>query len=119
MALISSDIFKSMEFVNNLQHKFYDVEDQTTLAVGTFGAEAELFGRTLQNAVRIASELSNEAIPVKAKFDKNVIAHAYSLGLNDLDAHPAYMPVQLIIPKAQVDEKMIADKFSSKENVYV
>ena len=111
MALISSDIFKSMEFVNNLQHKFYDVEDQTTLAVGTFGAEAELFGRTLQNAVRIASELSNEAIPVKAKFDKNVIAHAYSLGLNDLDAHPAYMPVQLIIPKAQVDEKMIADKF--------
>ena len=111
MPFISSDIFKSMEFVNEIQKKFYDVEDQTTLSIGTFGAEAELFGRTMQNSVRIASETSNEAIPTRAKYEKNVIAHAYMSGLSDLDAVPAYMPAQIIIMKEQVEEAMVNDKF--------
>lgn len=119
MALISSDIFKSMDFANQLQKKFYDVEDQDTLAIGTFGAEAELFGRTLQNSVRIASELSNEAIPNKAKYEKNIIAHAYYLGFDNLEAVPAYMPVQIIIPKTQVDEKMINDKFIWDKDIVI
>lgn len=110
MALISSDVFKSIDYANELQKKFYDVEDQGTLAIGTFGAEAELFGRTFQNSVRIASELSNESIPNKAKYPKNIIAHASYLGIT-LDAVPAYMPVQIIIPKDQIDAKMENDQF--------
>lgn len=119
MALIGSDIFKSMDFASELQKKFYDVEDQSTLAISTFGAECELFGRTLQNSVRIASELSNEAIPNKAKYEKNIIAHAYYLGFTDLEAVPAYMPVQIIIPKDQVDEKMVNDRFVWDKDIVI
>ena len=111
MALIGSDLFKSMEFANQIQRKFYENEDENTLAIGTFGAEAELFGRTLQNSIRVASELSNEAIPNKAKYDKNIISHAYYVGLTNLEAVPSYIPVQIVIPKDQVDAKMINDKF--------
>lgn len=119
MAIISSDIFKSMDFASELQKKFYDVEDQSTLAIGTFGAECELFGRTLQNSVRIASELSNEAIPNRAKYEKNIISHAYYLGFSNLEAQPAYMPVQIIIPKAQVEEKMVNDQFIWDKDIVI
>lgn len=119
MAIISSDIFKAMNFTNQLQRKYYDMEDQTTLSIGTFGAEAELLGRTLQNSVRVASELSNEAIPTKAKYAKNIMAHAYYVGLDDLNAHPAYMPAQIIIPKNQVDDKMVGDKFTWDKDIAI
>lgn len=119
MAIIGSDIFKAMNFANQIQKKFYDVEDQTTLSIGTFGAEAELFGRTLQNSIRVASELSNEAIPTKAKYPKNIMAHAYYTGLTDLNAHPAYMPVQIIIPKNQVDDKMVGDTFTWDKDIAI
>ena len=119
MSYISSDVFKAMEFANEIQKKFYDVEDQTTLSISTFGAEAELFGRTMQNSIRIASETSNEAIPTKAKYEKNIIAHARTAGLTDLDAVPAYMPAQIIIMKDQVDEAMLNDKFVWDKNIVI
>lgn len=120
MSLIGSDIFKSMEFVNQIQRKFYDGVDENTLAIGTFGAEAELFGRTLQNSIRVASELSSEAIPNRAKYDKNILAHAHYVGVSNLEATPAYMPVQIIIPKDQIEEKMDErDRFIWDSNITI
>ena len=49
-----------------------------------------------QNSIVMASEFSNESIATKAKFEKNIIAHALGLGITDINAKPAQMNVFLI-----------------------
>lgn len=119
MASASSDIFKSFEFVNGIQKKFYPSEEDSTLAIGLYGAEAELFGRTLQTAIRIASETSNEAIPTKAKYDRNIITHAHYVGIDDINAIPSTMDVSLYFPMSQLNSKLIDNKFIFDKNIKI
>ena len=48
--------------------------------LGIFGYTGQIFSDMIQNTIVMASEFSNESIPTKAKFEKNIIAHALGLG---------------------------------------
>lgn len=111
MATVNTDIFQAFDFVNELQRKFYEDENETTLMIGTYGAQAEVAGTLLQRSLIVASETSNEAIPIKSKYEKNIISHAKSFGIDDINAVPAYMQIVLFIPKAQVDKNLKQNKF--------
>ena len=108
---MSSDIYKIVDFVDDVQKKFFSIDSETTLTMGMFGYLADIHSNILQNSIVMTSEYSNEAIPIKAKFEKNVIAHALSLGITKLNARPATMKVMLHLKEDRVLANMKDDKF--------
>ena len=92
---LSADIYGTSEFVNALKKKFTPDVPEDTLMLGIFGYLGEVFSNTIQNTIVMASEFSNESIPTKAKFEKNIIAHALGLGATDINAVPSQMDVLL------------------------
>jgi hypothetical protein len=115
---ISADIYELTQFTNEIKQKFVDV-DQETLFMHTFGYLGSMFSQSMQNAVIMAAEYSNESIPVKAKFDKNVITHALSLGINKINATPAYMTVTIAMPEKAILANMKNDKFTFDKDVKI
>ena len=111
--ILNSDIYDITRFVDEIKKKNIDgVEDKETLIVGMYGYLGYQFSSLLQNAIVTASELSNEAIPTRAKFDRNVITHALSLGVEKVAATPANMKVLLMFPEKALKANMIDGKFT-------
>ena len=95
--ILNSDIYDLTAFVDDIKKKNIDgvTNPDETLLAGMYGYLGYEFTSLLQNAIIVASELSNEAIPTRAKFDRNVITHALSLGVSKVTATPAKMKVLL------------------------
>ena len=110
--MTGTDIFQAFSLVNDIQRKYYEDDEASTLMLGTYGAQAEIAGTMLERAMIVASEISTEAIPTKAKYEKNVIAHARFVGISDIYATPARMMVHMFIPKKQVDANLVKNKWT-------
>ena len=111
MANLSTDFYKINEFVNEVKQNFTDNIPEDTLMLGTFGYLGEMFSKSIQNACIMASEYCNEGIPTRAKYEKNVIAHALGLGIDDINAVPAQMEVLLTIVEDDLLNQMTEDSF--------
>lgn len=117
--LVSSDIFDLTEFVKQMKKEYIPVDNEDTLYTSTFGYMGEIAANLMQNSIIAASEYSNEAIPTRAKFDRNVIIHAMTLGIDKVHAIPATMPVVLAIPESCVVQNLGNNKTGTvKENVF-
>lgn len=92
---LTPDIYGISDYVNELKKKFTPDVNEDTLMLGIFGYLGENFSDMLQNTIVMTSEFANEAIPIKAKFEKNVIAHALGLEITDITAVPATLDVIL------------------------
>lgn len=90
---LSTDIYGTNDYVNAIKQRFIPDVPEDTLMLGIFGYMGQVFSDMMQNSIIMASELSNESIPTKAKFEKNIIAHALSLGIDNINAIPAQMDV--------------------------
>lgn len=114
--ILNSDIYDITRFVDDIKKKNIDGIDSSkeTLLVGMYGYLGYQFSSLLQNAIVTASELSNEAIPTRAKFDRNVITHALSLGVKKVSATAANMNILLMIPEKALRANMIDGKFVLK-----
>lgn len=114
--ILNSDIYDITRFVDDIKKKNIDGVDSTkeTLLVGMYGYLGYQFSSLLQNTIVTASELSNEAIPTRAKFDRNVITHALSLGVKKVAATAANMNVLLMLPEKALRANMIDGKFILK-----
>lgn len=112
--ILNSDIYDLTEFVDDIKKKNIDGIDnpKETLLVGMYGYLGYEFTSLLQNSIVVASELSNEAIPTRAKFDRNVITHALSLGVDKVTATPANMKVLMMFPEKALRNNMINNKFT-------
>lgn len=108
---IGTDIYQLTEFTNNLKNKFIEGETSETLAMGIFGYMGSLFANLLQDSAIRASEYSNEAIATKAKFEKNVITHALSLGISNIFAVPSTIQVMMCLPEKSLLSMMKNNKF--------
>ena len=91
---LSTDIYNIHDFINNIKKQFINIPEET-LFMGIFGYTGEVYSNMLQNALIVAAEYANEGIPVKAKFEKNIITHALSMGIKDINAVPASMSILL------------------------
>ena len=78
--ILSTDIYEVAEFLDQIRADNIPDLDNTSSIVGIFGYMNEMFSQTLQNTLIAVSETSNEAIATRAKFSKNVIAHAMNHG---------------------------------------
>ena len=94
-ANLSPDLYDIEEFVGEIQKDNTDGVDEDTLMLGIFGYLREVFSQSIQNSIIMASEFANEGIATKAKFEKNIIAHALGLGITNINAVPAKMEVYL------------------------
>ncbi|MBR3598819.1 MAG: hypothetical protein IKL53_02975 [Lachnospiraceae bacterium] len=92
---LTADVYGINSYVNRIKQQFTPDVNEDTLLLGIFGYAGQMFSDTIQNTIVMASEFSNESIPTKAKFEKNVIAHALGLGISDINATPAQLDVLL------------------------
>lgn len=92
---MTPDIYDLANYVTQVKKDFNEGVSEDTLMISMYGMIGELFSKTMQNSVVMASEFANESIPTKAKFEKNIIAHALGLNINTLNATPARMEVFL------------------------
>ena len=92
---LSTDIYDIAEYVNAVKQEFTPDVDEDTLMLGIFGYFGSLMSNMFQNDIIMAAEFANESIPTRAKFDKNVIAHALGLNITSINATPAKMEVLL------------------------
>lgn len=99
---LTSDIYDIVKFVNDLKASYIETDNEDTLYASTFGYMGEAFSSLLQNSIIMSSEYSNEVIATRAKFDRNVLIHAKSLGISKIEATPATMPILLCIPESNV-----------------
>lgn len=107
----STDLYQITSFVEAIKAKFIDIPEDT-LTMGIYGYLSEIHSNMMQNATIMASEYSTEAIPTKAKFERNIICHALSLGIKKIRATPAYMDVILCLPESNLIANMKNDLFT-------
>ena len=114
--ILNSDIYDITRFVDDIKKRHIDGIDSSkeTLLIGMYGYLGYQFSSLLQNAIVTASELSNEAIPTRAKFDRNVITHALSLGVKKVAATAANMKVIIMFPEKALRANMIDNRFVLK-----
>lgn len=94
-AKLTPDLYDISEYVSEIQKDNTDGVSEDTLMLGIFGYMNEVFSQSIQNSIIMASEFANEGIATKAKFEKNIIAHALGLGITNINAVPAKMEVYL------------------------
>ncbi len=106
-SMLSSDIYQISDFYDQIrQNNIPDVDDTASM-VGIFGYMNEMFSQTMQNTLIVVSETTNETIPTRAKFSKNVIAHALNLGITDINAKPALMTMMIYLPLSYLESNFV------------
>lgn len=108
---LNTDIYSLVESVKDVQDRYIDEEDSETLALGIYGYFADIHSVILQNSIITAGELGNELFPAKAKFERNVIAHAIIQNIQDINAVPATIQAIIGIFEEDLDRYMDKDKF--------
>lgn len=107
---LSTDVYSIASFVDAIKAKYIDI-DEDTLTMGIYGYLGEMHQTIIEDVAVMAAEYSNEAIPTRAKFEKNIIAHAVSLGLKNISATPAIMETYICIPETNLLANMTNDQF--------
>lgn len=99
---LTSDLYEIADYIGEIQKDNLDGASQDTLMLGIFGYMRECFSQMVQNTIIMASEFANEGIATKAKFEKNIIAHALGLGITSINAVPAQMEVYLTFMEDEI-----------------
>ena len=105
--LLSTDIYDVSAFLDKVREDTIPDLDETSSMVGIFGYMNEMFSQSLQNTLIATAETSNEAIPTRAKFTKNVINHAMNLSITDIYAKPATMTMMIYLPLNYVEQNLV------------
>lgn len=112
---LTSDVYKINQYVNEIKKDFIPNVSEDTLMLGIFGYTGQVFSDLIQNTIVMASEFSNESIPTKAKFEKNIIAHALGFGITDINAIPATFDVLLTFIEDDIESWYDSKRFSNGE----
>lgn len=100
---LSTDIYEVAEFYDNIRRNNIPDLDDTSNIVGIFGYMGEMFSQTMQNTLVAVAESTNETIPTRAKFTKNVIKHAMNYGITDICSTPAVMTMMIYLPISYIE----------------
>lgn len=109
--LINTDIYQIQEYVDNIKKKHIEDVEENTLLMSTFGYLGEGFSNEIQNALIVASEMSNEIFPIRAKFERSILTYAATSNITDIDATPAVMTIQIGINENDLIRNMNGDIF--------
>ena len=106
------DIYSISETISEIQKKYIE-EDDGTMMLGIYGYLNEVNANTLQNAILVASEYGNEAIPIRSKFERTILTNAITYDIQDINAKPATMKVMIGFVKSSLDEYLVINSIFS------
>ena len=92
---ISTDIYDISNSLNNLKKRYIDDEDETTLALGIFGYITDTEAKKIQTSTIMTGEMGNEMFPTRAKLTKNVLTHAIYSNIQDINATPSTITINI------------------------
>lgn len=116
--LASTDIYRINEFIDEIKSRYIDIPEDT-LMLGVYGYLSSVLSNLMENTTIMASEYSNEAIPTRAKYEKNIIAHALALGINNINATPAQIDMLIGLPEEALVANMTNNEFTlDKEYIF-
>lgn len=117
--IIDPSIYNITDMVHDVSKTYIPNKTEDTLSVGIFGYLIDMMSQQIQNDIIINSELGNELWPSRAKYEKNVIAHAIIQNINDINASPAILPIYLGLDQDEIFDLFIADVFTiTKEMIF-
>lgn len=114
--VMSTDIYKIADFVESIKAKYMDIPEDT-LVLGVYGFISSMFNNLIENTATMSAEYAYEAIPTKAKFERNIIAHALSLGINRIYATPAELDVIMCLPEQIIIDNMTNNSFTLDKDI--
>ena len=103
-ANLSTDIYEVAEFIDSIRAETITDLESTAAMVGIFGYITEIASQSLQDVLIAISETTNETLPTRAKFHKNILAHAMNLAISDINAKPASMTMMIYLPIHQMEQ---------------
>lgn len=104
--IITPDLYEIREYVDALkQNHIYDA-DENSLFTGLYGYIGDVMSKEILNSILVASETIQEAFPINARFDKNILSHAIMAGITNINATPAKMEGLLIISENELLNNM-------------
>lgn len=109
--IVNSDIYNVSQLVDDLKREFIPEETDATLAMGTLGYIGAIESKRLQTQVIMTGELCNESFPSRARLERNVITHAITSNIENINAIPAKMDVILGIRQSDIDSLMENETF--------
>lgn len=104
---INTDIYDIVDSIKNLQKRYIEDEDETTLSLGVFGFITDTEAKKIQTATIMAGQLGNEMFPTRAILTKNILTHAAYHNIEDINAIPATMSVTLCIKESDIDANIV------------
>ena len=108
---LNASVHDLNNYVENIKSRHIP-EDDLTLSMGIYGYLGDINSNMLQNVITMAAEYSNEAIPIKAKFEKNIISHALALGIDKITAVPATLSTMIIFNEEELLLNMVNNVFT-------
>lgn len=84
----STDIYEINELVDNIKKNFIEDQSEETLALSTYGYLGAVQSSIARSVLINVGEFANEVFPSKCKFDKNILMHAVSYNIGDINAKP-------------------------------
>lgn len=109
---ITTDIYDIVDDVDKLKKQYIPDEDADTLALGIFGYIGDTEAKKIQTSVIMTGELGNEMFPTRAKLMKNVLSHATYNGIEDINAVPARITINMGIKLTDLDKYMNHNSFT-------
>lgn len=99
---INTDIYDIVDSIHNVQKRYIEDEDETTLSLGIFGFITDTEAKKIQTATIMAGQLGNEMFPTRAILTKNILTHAANSGITDFNATPARIVTTICIKTSDV-----------------
>ena len=106
---INSDIYDIMQSIKNVQKRYIEDEDETTLSLGVFGFIADTEAKKIQTSTILTGQLGNEMFATRAKLTKNVLAHATFNGITDINAVPAKITITICVKTDDINRYLDTD----------
>ena len=78
-----------------------------------------MFTNLIENTATMAAEYAYEAIPSKAKFERNIIGHALSFGIDKIFATPAELDIILGISEESLEPLLVNNQYTiDKDTIF-
>lgn len=92
---ISTDIYDIVSSLNKMKQRYLPDEDETTLALGIYGYITDTEAKKIQTSTIMTGQMGNEMFPTRANLTKNVLAHAIYCNIEDINAIPSRMVINM------------------------
>ena len=91
----NSDIYDIEETILGVRNRYIEDESEDTLNLSSIGFISDIEAKKVQTAIVLTGVSGNEMFPSRAKLTKNIIAHAVDCNIDDINAIPAKLTIDI------------------------